>query len=251
VLKKLGDGNYHDLTAEQALLMHRLFPGRNKSLTLDGDPHTRFNGAHEKFRSSVSGNFSKDYYRRNVGYMVVGFTISVGALIAAGMSTFGPWQPVYWAILAGLVLTNILFFILMPAPTKKGQKMMSEIKGFKLYLETAEKLQMNAVKVGSDAPPPMTIERYERFLPYAIALGVEKPWSKYFQSVMPAEAAEYAPHWSSGHFNSNDIGRGLGSMVSNISSGVTSAAPQSSSSSGGGGGGFSGGGGGGGGGGGW
>ncbi len=46
-------------------------------------------------------------------------------------------------------------------------------------------------------------------------------------------------------------GSAMNSMVSNISSGVSSAAPQSSSSSGGGGGGFSGGGGGGGGGGGW
>ena len=31
----------------------------------------------------------------------------------------------------------------------------------------------------------MTKERYEAFLPYAIALNVEKPWSKYFEKVLP------------------------------------------------------------------
>jgi len=239
------------LPEEQDLLFKRLFPGRNNVLTLDGSTHTRFNGAHDKFLKNVGTRFSKNYYRRNVGYIILGVFLTVGALIATGMSTFGVWKPFYWFILGALIATNIVFFILLPAPTKKGQKLMSEIKGFKLYLEKAEKLQMNAVKVGGDAPPPMTRERYERFLPYAIALGVEKPWSKYFQAVLPEQAKEYSPHWSAGNFNSGNISRGLGSVVSNISSGVSSAAPQPSSSSGGGGGGFSGGGGGGGGGGGW
>ncbi|NNC36187.1 MAG: DUF2207 domain-containing protein [Hyphomonadaceae bacterium] len=247
----IDDGPAPKLPQEQSLLLHRMFPGQNRTLTLAGKTHTRFNGAREKFVKDVGKRYSKDYQRWNVGYMVVGAIISIAALIAAAISTFGPWKPIYFYILGALIITNILFFFLLPAPTKKGQAVSAEIEGFKLYLEKAEKLQMNAVKVGSEAPPPMTVERYERFLPYAIALGVEKPWSKYFQSVLPTEAETYAPHWSTGHFNSGNISRGLGSVVNNISSGVTSAAPQSSGSSGGGGGGFSGGGGGGGGGGGW
>ena len=96
----------------------------------------------------------------------------------------------------------------------------------------------------------MSEQRYEAFLPYAIALGVEKPWTKHFERLVP-EASDYNPSWS----NMSARGfRSLGAMnraVSHgISSGVTSAMP-SSSGSGSGGGGFSGGGGGGGGGGGW
>jgi uncharacterized membrane protein len=96
----------------------------------------------------------------------------------------------------------------------------------------------------------MTKERYEQFLPYAVALDVEKPWTKHFEKLLPQEASTYHPTWAG-------IGAGQSfasmsdSMVSNISSGVSSSLPQSSSSSGGGGGGSSGGGGGGGGGGGW
>ena len=92
----------------------------------------------------------------------------------------------------------------------------------------------------------MTVERYETFLPYAIALGVEKPWTKHFERLIPEEAKSYDPTWT------NVTARSFGSMggmtdrmVSGMSSGVTAALPQSSSSSGSGGGGFSGGGGGG------
>ena len=149
---------------------------------------------------------------------------------------------------------NILFIFLMPAPTKKGQKIKSEIDGFKLYLEMAEKQQLNARKdVLSGQEPPMTKERYEAFLPYAIALDVEKPWSKYFETVLPEEAKDYSPSW--GHVSGRNIGSVGGinrALESNLNSGVSRAMPQSSSSSGGSsGGGFSGGGGGGGGGGGW
>ena len=98
----------------------------------------------------------------------------------------------------------------------------------------------------------MTTDRYEAILPFAIALGVEGPWSKHFEAAMPEAAKTYNPTWSNGNFSSGrSISRMTDSMVSNLSSGASSAAPPSSSSSGGGGGGSSGGGGGGGGGGGW
>jgi uncharacterized membrane protein len=140
----------------------------------------------------------------------------------------------------------------MPAPTPKGQQVRTEIEGFRLYLETAEKLQLNAVEVGGKAPPPMSKERYEMFLPYAVALGVERPWTRHFERLLPKEAEGYRPGWT--HFSSSG-GRSLSSLnsalVASMATGVSSALPQSSSSSGGGGGGSSGGGGGGGGGGGW
>jgi len=60
-------------------------------------------------------------------------------------------------------------------------------------METAERLQLNTATPGSQQPPMMTKERYERFLPYAVALGVEAPWTKYFEHVLPQEAERYHP----------------------------------------------------------
>jgi uncharacterized membrane protein len=97
----------------------------------------------------------------------------------------------------------------------------------------------------------MSKQRYETFLPYAVALGVEKPWTHHFERLLPREAENYSPGWvgfSSGHHSLSGLNN---SLISSMSSGVSSALPQSSSSSGSGGGGSSGGGGGGGGGGGW
>jgi uncharacterized membrane protein YgcG len=149
-----------------------------------------------------------------------------------------------------LAALNVVFMYFMPAPTQRGQEVRTEIEGFRLYMETAEKLQLNAVEVGSEAPPPMTTERYEKFLPYAVALGVEKPWTQHFERLIPEEARAYNPTWTN-LGPSRSLSGLSSSLVANMSSGVTSAMPQSSSSSGSGGGGSSGGGGGGGGGGGW
>ena len=148
-----------------------------------------------------------------------------------------------WHTLATLALAalNIAFLYFMPAPTAKGQETRTAIEGFKLYLETAEKLQLNSMEAGATAPPPMTTERYERFLPYAVALDVEKPWTRHFERLIPDQAAAYNPTWTT--ISAGNLSHSLNSvssaLIANMSSGVTSAMPQSSSSSGSGGGGSS------------
>src|SRR5205085_12400853 len=74
-----------------------------------------------------------------------------------------------------IIVVNLVFAVLMRAPTVQGRAIMDEIEGFKMYMDTAEKNRLNLV-----AEPPMTIKRFEAILPFAIALGVEKPWSQHF-----------------------------------------------------------------------
>jgi len=161
-----------------------------------------------------------------------------------------------------IVAITIGFAILMRAPTVQGRKVMDEIDGFKLYLETAEKDRLNII-----GEPPLTVERFESILPYAIALGVEKPWSQHFDAELARNAVSgvtadsYRPHWYSGSPTASFSSAGISNAVSAAAAGMTAAMvaaqPAQSSSSGfsssggGGGGGGSGGGGGGGGGGGW
>jgi len=225
-----------DLFPEDASLLRSLLGSRNE-MTLGRKYNSIFTSAYRAFQKAGDKDYGKSYYRRNAGYTIVGVIISIIAVIFA-MSQLTSWKPLYGILLMGLAGLNVLFMFLMPAPSKKGQEMMTEIEGFKLYLETAEKMRLNAVEVGSDAPPPMTIERYEKFLPYAVALGVEKPWTKHFEAVMPVEAENYNPHWS--NMNSRDYGS-IGGMnkaiTKSMNSGVSGSMPQSSSSSGSGGGG--------------
>jgi hypothetical protein len=157
-----------------------------------------------------------------------------------------------------IIIIEIVFAFLMRAPTVPGRKLMDQIEGFKMYLNTAEKNRLNYVDKGE---PPMTVTRFEAILPFAIALGVEKLWSQRFEAdlarnAVPDAGVGYSPLWYSGG-NWSSSSEGFSNAVSSVATGMSAAmiAAQPSSSSGsgfsGGGGGGSGGGGGGGGGGGW
>ncbi len=170
-----------------------------------------------------------------VANLLTGFEINVGAISALSIAAL-----------------TIFFGILMRAPTVQGRKVMDEIDGFKMYLETAEKERLNFA-----GEPDFTIKRFEQILPYAMALGVERPWSERLEGelardALPEAATGYHPTWYHGtDFSGRNLSQNMATMASGMSAAMISAQPVSSSSSGGGGGGFSGGGGGGGGGGGW
>jgi uncharacterized membrane protein YgcG len=238
------------VAAEDLALERSIFRG-GETKTLGQQVDTAFTSAYTSFRAALGRKYGSAYFRWNVGYTLAALALTVLAVVLAANAavTWTVWHTIGVLALAAL---NLAFMYFMPAPTPKGQTVRTEIEGFKLYLEKAEQLQLNAVEPGASAPPPMTTERYERFLPYAVALGVEAPWTRHFERLIPEEAARYSPRWSSGQFSgSRSLGAISGALVANMSSGVSSAMPQSSGSSGSGGGGSSGGGGGGGGGGGW
>lgn len=236
------------IAPEDIALENAIFStGRTK--TLGGNYDASFTSAYNAFYAALGRRYGESYFRWNIGYTIAAIFISF-AVIGIAATQVTQWTSWHTLGVIVLILMNGVFLYLMPAPTQKGQAIRTEIEGFKLYMEKAEKLQLNAVEVGLEQPPPMTIQRYERFLPYAVALGVEKPWTEHFERLIPEEAARYRPSWTT-MSNANSISALTGGLVSTMSSGVSSALPQSSSSSGSGGGGSSGGGGGGGGGGGW
>jgi hypothetical protein len=154
-----------------------------------------------------------------------------------------------------IVLIDVVFAVLLRAPTVQGRQIMDEIEGFRMYLDTAEKERLNM-----PGEPQMTVTRFESILPFAIALGVEKPWSEHFEAelarnaVPDAPGGGYSPGWYSGRsFSSTEGGfsNAVAAATTGMSAAMIAAQPSSSSGSGFGGGGGSGGGGGGGGGGGW
>ncbi len=155
--------------------------------------------------------------------------------------------------IGGIVMLNGLFFFLMGAPTPIGRKLMDGIEGLRTYLTLAEKDRLNM-----QGAPKMSPQHFETLLPYAVALGVEKPWTRTFETWLAsaeagAAAGAYEPGWYIGA-HPGDFGGRIGGFSSSMASTIAStipAPPKSSSSGFSSGGGFSGGGGGGGGGGGW
>ena len=237
-----------NIPTEDLELEHAVFStGRTKTLGEKYD--AGFTAAYTKFSAALGRKYGSSYFRWNIGYTLAAIALTI-VVVGVAATQITQWTLWHTLAIVALLAINGVFLYLMPAPTEKGQRTRTEIEGFRLYMDKAEKLQLNAVDVGLEQPPPMTVQRYERFLPYAVALGVEEPWTKHFENLIPQEAAAYRPHWTN-MSGSRSLGAVTGALVSNMSSGVSSALPQSSSSSGSGGGGSSGGGGGGGGGGGW
>jgi uncharacterized membrane protein len=131
----------------------------------------------------------------------------------------------------------------MSRRTEKGAMLEHRIKGFKLYMDTAEKYRQQFNEKENI---------FEKFLPYAIMFGMTKKWIKTMERVYGEKYfATYHPVWFYGAGISNFNVDSLTSSIESLSSGMASTMASSPSSSGSGGGGFSGGGGGGGGGGGW
>lgn len=181
---------------------------------------------------------------------VLAGTVAAGLgfpVIPAALQT-GWWQPVALPLLALPVVISAFWW--MSAPTREGRAVLDRIAGFRQYLSIAERERLDRMTAPKDTP-----EVFERYLPYAIALGVENRWAERFRDVLAAASVQGQVHgfaWYSGSGNPwNDTGGFVDDVGSSLASSVSSASTAPGSSSGSGGGGSSGGGGGGGGGGGW
>ena len=180
----------------------------------------------------------------------------LAGLVAGGLGIFvfgmavqlGPVWPLL--LLVPGVVVALSAFWWMAAPTQEGRTVLDHVAGFKQYLSITEEERLDRMH-----PPEKTPELFERYLPYAVALGVENHWADKFSSVLAAASAAGQSQgfaWYSGHSDPwNHTGSFVDQVGSSLSSTVASASTAPGSSSGSGGGGSSGGGGGGGGGGGW
>jgi len=116
---------------------------------------------------------------------------------------------------------------------------MDQIEGFRMYLETAEGELLNQLH-----PPELTPERFEKYLPYALALDVENAWSEKFSWAL--ENAATGPgdndhhRWYEGrHYDTYNF---ADQLSQSMDAAISSASSPPGSSGGGGGGGSSGGG---------
>jgi uncharacterized membrane protein YgcG len=185
-----------------------------------------------------------------IGIMIFGTLAMVAGFPILAAAFQSGWLAPLALPLLGLPLVISAFFWIA-APTREGRGVLDRIAGFRQYLSIAEGERLDRM-----TPPKETPELFERFLPYAIALGVENRWADRFHDVLARAAATGQKQqqfgWYSGHSSPwSNPGGFAGRVGAGLASTVSSASTAPGSSSGSGGGGSSGGGGGGGGGGGW
>jgi uncharacterized membrane protein YgcG len=208
-----------------------------------------FAAASHAWSSALKSEAGKDF-----GGAVV---ISLFALPFLGGEVMGLWfltkatSTAVALILIATIALHVIFHHLLKAPTRAGRSLLDQVEGFRIFLGAVDGDRMNRA-----TPPNKTPEVFEKFLPYALSLDLEKAWGQQFSGVLdgaghpPGSANGYSPAWYSGGDWSSLGATGFASSLAGSFSGAISSSATAPGSAGGGGGG-SGGGGGGGGGGGW
>ncbi len=234
------------LVPAEAALLDKLFR-HGAVLKLENSNHSQVSATRAAHKQLLRRGYLNQYFKTNGRLMLP--SIVASALLLLVIVSTGRFVALVLAIYVGIAVMHLLFAYLLKAPSALGRRLMDQLEGFKLYLEVAEKDDL-----ARRHPPDLTPELFERYLPYAIALGVEQEWaqrfSRVFSSLQAAPGGAYHPAWYQGDFNAGRMNSFASTVGSKLSSAISSASSPPGSSSGGGGG-SSGGGGGGGGGGGW
>jgi len=193
-------------------------------------------------------------FSRNMGSFAVGVIIGAATMGAMFVLEASIMAMVFTGAL--IVATLVAFYRWLPAYSASGRQLEDEIDGLRQYLGVAERDELARQKA-----PPKTAEEFSKFLPYAVALDVEKTWADRFAIALGSAAlAQAVSSWyvgggSPSSFSVSQFTSSVSSLGETIAAASTppgsSGGSGFSDSGGGGGGGSSGGGGGGGGGSGW
>jgi predicted membrane protein DUF2207 len=162
--------------------------------------------------------------------LAIGFLTVAGNVVLARATGIASATWVIAGIATGLVICGFGYF--MSARTVTGQRALEKVLGFEDFLGRTQKDQIDRLQT--------TPELFEKYLPYAMALHVEKKWVQVFSGI-----AMQPPSWYQGSYGGgfmpyllvNDL-----NMMSTQAGTTMASSPRSSGGSGFGGGGMSGGG---------
>jgi hypothetical protein len=125
-------------------------------------------------------------------YVIYGLVSSLGIAAVAFVTAINSPQTVrdfysLMAIVTGALTlyASAVFAAIMPARTAAGVRTRSAIRGFREFLSKVDAHRLASI--------PLTPELFERYLPYAIALGVERRWARSFAGICTVP-----PQWYTG-----------------------------------------------------
>lgn len=233
------------LKSHELLLLHGIFVSDN-SVSVDlSELHNRFYTNVKGIREALLDSLVEhNYFARRPDAVRAGW-LGVGGVLGFFLIVGGVWlgsnyglQPLPFfisGILTAVVICAFGWF--MPVHTAEGAEALENAIGFEQFLQRVESDRIERIE--------KTPELFEKFLPYAMALGVEKKWVGSFQGIFTQPPSWYQGGIYGPNFYPIMLVNNLNMMTAQTASMMTSA-PRSAGGSGfgggGGGGGFSGGG---------
>jgi uncharacterized membrane protein len=146
-------------------------------------------------RSSISDALvSNGYYTHSPnsvrqGYIftgvIIGFLLAVGSGFLSGATQTSGIAWVIAGIAVGAIICAFGWF--MPVHTEQGERALEKVLGFEDFLGRVEGDKIERME--------KTPELFEKYLPYAMALRVDKKWVQAFSNI-----AMQPPSWFQGYY---------------------------------------------------
>ncbi len=229
---------WKELKAHERELLEELFAdGDEVSLSsLENQFYKTLPGLRKAITNQLiaKGYYDRDPQKVKKTWMVIGAVVLGAAFFVVAPATglgISPAAAIAAMLLNGGIILGFGWF--MPARTRKGVDAWAGVRGFEEFLARAEKDRLERMVTSP--------ELFEKYLPFAMALGVERNWTRAFEDIYRRPPDWYRGDWT-GDFRVSRLTNDLQRMSSRAATTFASAPRSSSGGSGFGGGGFSGGG---------
>lgn len=243
--KLIWRGDYENLSQINKLVTKLLFGGsvtKDEEVTLtELKKDTNLSIRRKELQKHIDTELQRAGYFANKPHSTREKWLGISLTSLVILHAFWSFSFVLGIATAISVVIIAVFGQLMPKRTRAGAEMREHILGFKQFLEVTERERLDFHNA-----PERTSKEFMEFLPFAIALKVEKKWAKQFEKIHINQ-----PSWYKGGNMSTFTSSAFISNISDFNTSVGSSVTTTSGGSGISGGGFSGGGSGGGGGGSW
>lgn len=223
------DADERALHPHERRLLDGLFVGRGGRVGTDDLERTFYREVPDIKDAVMERLVSGGYYPRRPDrelhvWIVVGLIFTVGAVVGLSVLAVAMALPPTPAVIGGVLagLPVLIFGIFMPARSVKGVRTLEGILGFEEFLERVESDRFRRMITSP--------EQFEAFLPYAMALKVEKQWARAFEDLYREPPEWYRGRTPDVGFRATNFVASLDDVTSRTGSAMASA-PRSSSSS--------------------
>ncbi len=238
ILNKLR-GSDEMLKGYQTAILNNLFEKDKIEIKLSDLKDNFYNKVEKAKKEIYKSLISKGYFYSNPNSIRISYAMIALFLFFLGfvLAQFGLVYIISFAFSGAIVF---IFSFFMPSRGKFGVLAKEHILGLKMYLTVAEK-----DRIEYHNAPEKNPELFDKLLPYAMVLKVEKQWARQFEGIYNNQPTWYNSVSAYSAFNSANFVNEINSFKSQANSTISSTASSGSSGfSGGSGGGFGGGGGG-------
>jgi uncharacterized membrane protein YgcG len=186
-----GAAEWTGLRPHERAIMQGIFPENGSDVVALSDLENRFYVYLDGIKSSLLDQLVRHGYYGQRPDRVRRAYVTVGILVAPASLFAAIWLQERWGIalqtgiLAGLLsaLIVVAFGWFMPARTMRGARTLEKALGFEEFLTRVESDRFHRIV--------KTPQMFEKFLPFAMALGVEQNWVRAFEGIYTTPPAWY------------------------------------------------------------